>query len=65
MATYTIAQLILAFSLVLLHFKMAESSENQDNILRDWAKVRYKKSLVEAFNRYEKQEEVRKSRLFF
>ena len=34
-------------------FKMAESFENLDNILRDWAKDMYK-SLAEALNRYEK-----------
>ena len=41
----------------LLCFKMAESFENLDNILRDWAKDKVQKSLVEALNRYEKQEE--------
>ena len=29
----------------LLHFKMARRFENYDNILRDWAKIRYKKVL--------------------
>ena len=39
---------------------MAESFENLDNILCDWAFAqRYKKGLVEAFNRYERQEEER------
>jgi len=33
---------------------MAESFENLDNILHDWAKDEYKKSTVEALNRYEK-----------
>ena len=33
---------------------MAESFENLDNILHDWAKDKYKKSTVEAMNRYEK-----------
>jgi len=33
---------------------MAESFENLDNILNDWAKGKYKKSTVEALNRYEK-----------
>ena len=33
---------------------MAESFENLDNILHDWAKDKYKKSTVEALNRYEK-----------
>jgi len=36
---------------------MAESFENLDNILHDWAKDKYKKSTVdvEALNRYEKK----------
>jgi len=38
---------------------MAESFENLDNILRDWAKDKVQKSLVEALKRYEKQEEER------
>ena len=33
---------------------MVESFENLDTVLRDWGKIRYKKSLVEALNRYEK-----------
>jgi len=33
---------------------MAESCENLDNILNDWAKDKYKKSTVEALNRYGK-----------
>jgi len=33
---------------------MAESFENLDNILNDWGKDMYKKSTVEALNRYEK-----------
>ena len=40
-------------------FKMAESFENFDNILRDRAKDKSKKSLAEALNRFEKQEEER------
>ena len=36
---------------------MAESFENLDNILRDWAKDKIQKSLAEALNRFEKQEE--------
>ena len=40
-------------------FKMAESFENLDNILRDWAKDKGQKSLAEALNRSEKQEEER------
>ena len=34
---------------------MAESFENLDTILRDWAKDKVQKSLVEALKRYEKQ----------
>ena len=34
---------------------MAESFEILDNILRDWAKNKVQKSLVEALNRYDKQ----------
>ena len=37
-----------------LCFKMAEIFENLDNILRDWAKDKVQKSLVEALNRYQK-----------
>ena len=37
-------------------FKMAESFENWDNFLRDWAKDKGQKSLVEALNRFQKQE---------
>jgi len=33
---------------------MAESFENLDNILQDWAKDKYKKSTVKELNRYEK-----------
>jgi DNA replication protein DnaD len=43
---------------------MAESFENLDNILREWAQENVEKSLVEAVNRYEKQEEERKRRFF-
>jgi len=38
----------------LLRFKMAESFENLENILHDWAKDKNKKGIVEALNRYEK-----------
>ena len=38
-------------------FKMAKSFENLDNVLRDWAKDKGQKSLAEALNRFEKQEE--------
>jgi len=38
---------------------MAESFKNLDNILHDWAKDKVQKNLVEALNRYEKQEEER------
>jgi len=44
---------------------MAEGFENLDNILRDWAKDKVQKSVVEALNRYEKQEKKKKSRLCF
>ena len=40
-------------------FKMAESFENLDDILRDWAKHKGQKSLAEALNKFEKQEEER------
>ena len=40
-------------------FKMAENFENLDNISRDWAKDKGLKSLAEALNRFEKQEEGR------
>jgi len=43
---------------------MAESFENIDNMTCDWAKDKVQKSLVEALNRYKKQEEKRKSSLF-
>ena len=36
---------------------MAESFENKDNILGDWAKGKLQKSLTEALNRFEKPEE--------
>ena len=42
-----------------LSFKMVDSFENLDTILRDWAKDKVQKSLVEALNRHEKQEEER------
>ena len=38
---------------------MAENFENLGNILLDWAKDKVQKSLDEALNRYEKQEEER------
>ena len=38
---------------------MPKKFENLDNILRDWAKDKVQKSLVEVLNRYEKQEEER------
>ena len=40
-------------------FKMAESFESYDNILRDWAKNKVHKSLAEALNRFEKPENER------
>ena len=39
------------FSLCL---KMAESFENLDNILHDWAKDKVQESLVQSLNRYQK-----------
>ena len=55
-----------------LCFKMSESFVNLDNtcILRDWAKDKIQKSLVEALNRYKKQEEekhrhARRARVIF
>jgi len=47
-----------------LCFKLAKSFENLDNILHDWTKDNVQKILVEAWNRYEKQEEQRKSHSF-
>ena len=44
---------------------MAESFENLANILRDWAKDRVQKSIVEALDRFEKQGEERKIRFIF
>jgi len=38
---------------------MAGGFENLDNSLRNWAKDKVQKSLVEALNRYNKQEEER------
>ena len=38
-------------------FKMAESFDNLDNILRDWTKDKGQKSLAKVLNRFEKQEE--------
>ena len=43
----------------LCRFKMAESVENKDNILRDWANDKMLKNLAEAFNRFEKPENER------
>jgi len=37
-----------------LFFKMAESFENLDNILHDWAKDKYNKSPAGALNSYKK-----------
>ena len=42
-----------------LCFKMADTFENLDNILRDWAIGKVQKSLVEALNTYENQGEER------
>ena len=38
---------------------MAESFDDLDTILRVWAKDKVEKIIVEALNRYEKQEEER------
>ena len=44
---------------------MVESFENFDNFLQgDWAKDKIQKHLVEALNKYEKQEEEKKPFLF-
>ena len=40
-------------------FKLAERFEKLDNILRDWAKDKGRKSLAEALNRFEKPENER------
>jgi len=37
-----------------LSFKIAEGFENLDNILHEWANDKYKKSTIEALNRYKK-----------
>ena len=42
-----------------LPFKMAESFENQDNILHNWAKDKVQKRLAETLNRFEKPENER------
>ena len=42
------------YKFFLLRFKMAESFENLDNIVRDWEKDKNKKRIVGALNRYEK-----------
>ena len=42
-----------------LCFKMAESFENFNNILRDWAKDKVQKLLAEALNRYGKNKDGR------
>ena len=46
-----------------LCFKMAERIENLDHILHDWAKVKYKKNIVEALNRYEKHSLARRRKI--
>lgn len=43
---------------------MAESFENLENILPDWTNGDVEKRLAEALDRYMKQEEERKTRLF-
>jgi len=42
---------------------MAGDFENSANILHDWAKDRYKKSTVEALNKYEKHSLTGKRRI--
>ena len=42
-------------------FKMAESFEKLDNILRVWAKPKLQKGLPRHLNRFQKQEEERQS----
>ena len=51
-------------NIFILFFKMAESFENLYNILRDWAKDKEEKCLVESLNRYEKQGEGKKPFIF-
>lgn len=48
-----------------LCFKMAERFENLDKILLAWAKEKILKSLVDALNRQEKQEENKKPLLLW
>jgi len=43
--------------------KMAESFENLDNILHDWAKDKVQKSIVNALNRYEKHSLARRRKI--
>ena len=43
---------------------MAERFENLDNILSEWTKEKIPKSLDDALNRYEKQEEEKRLFLF-
>ena len=54
---YTIDVIITKF--LSLCFKMEGNFKNLDNILLDWAKDKVEKSLAEALNRFEKQEEER------
>ena len=42
---------------------MAESFENLDNILHDWAKNKAQKSIVDALNRYEKHSLARRRKI--
>jgi len=42
---------------------MAESFENLDNILHDWAKDKVQKSIVNALNRYEKHSLARRRKI--
>jgi len=44
---------------------MAESFENLDNILRDWAKDKVQKSLVKALNRYKRRSKKKEKAVSF
>ena len=48
----------------LCFYKMAETFENLEDILPDWAKEDIEKSLAEAVTQYEKHEEERNKRFF-
>ena len=52
------------YKVVSFCFKMVERFDNLDNILRDLMKEKIPKSLIDALNRFEKQEEEKKPILF-